>query len=145
MRLSLLGSACTSAVLFTILTLPLQAQAAPQKFNIMIVGTGANAIHLHCRDASLLSNCIDGLNGLSRKNAARLKILSPKLRQELAQSLSSVQDHSSECLAMRVYQYPRGYPEKNAGAQPKVSDCTSAARVKVLMVGVKKADLSGQK
>lgn len=33
-----------------------------------------------------------------------------------------------ECFTMRVFSYPKGFPDKDATALPKVSDCTPASR-----------------
>lgn len=130
MRFPLLTSACTSAVLSTILTLPLLAQPAPKNVTIQLAGIGTNSLQLHCQDAKDLSQCVDGVQGLSAKDKSLLKGMAPELQKQLDEALSRAQDRSNTCFAMRVYEFPKGFPEKDGKAQAKVSDCTSASLVK---------------
>ena len=128
MRLSPLGSACTTAVLSTILTLPLLAQPAPKNVTIQLAGIGTSSLRLHCKDVKDLSQCVDGAQGLSPQEMKRLKAMTPKLQKQLDEELSKAQDRSGTCFTMRVFEFPKGFPDKNAKAQPKVSECTPASR-----------------
>lgn len=130
MRISLLASARTSAVLSVVLALPLLAQSVPLVTRLIVVGKGTNRIEVRCKDAKDLKQCVDEMQGRSPKEMERLKGLAPKLQQQLKEELSKTQDRSGRCFALRVYEYPKGFPEKNGNAGAKVSDCTSAALVK---------------
>lgn len=144
MRFSLLASACTSAVMTAVFTLPLLAQPAPQKTQLTVMGVGKSRIELHCKDTQDLKQCVDGVQGLSQKEKKRLKALAPQLQKQLNEALSKAKDRSGTCFALRVYEFPKGFPENGANAQPKVSDCTSAALVKEKPVEAKKARAKGQ-
>jgi hypothetical protein len=130
MRFSLLASACTTAVLSTLLTLPLLAQPAPKQVKLVIAGNGKHSVPLHCKDVKDLSQCIDIMHGLSPKELKRLKKMAPELQKKLDEALSKTKDRSGRCFALKVYEFPKGYPEKNTKARAKVSDCTSASLVK---------------
>ena len=131
MRFSLLASACTTAVLSTLLTLPLLAQPAPKQVKVIVAGNGKHSVRqLHCKDVKDLSQCIDSMHGLSPKELKRLKKMAPELQKKLDEALSKSKDRSGTCFALKVYEFPKGYPEKHGMARAKVSDCTSAALVK---------------
>lgn len=144
MRLSLWTSACTSAVLTTALTLPLLAQSAPQQLTLTVAGTGKNRIELRCKDAKDLTQCVDGVQGLSSKQKSQLKAMAPQLEKQLKQELSQAKDGSGSCFALRVFAFPKGFPEKNGKVQAKVSDCTSAALVKEKSAVMQRARVKGQ-
>ncbi len=137
MRLSLFISACTSAVLTSVFAVPLLAQPAPKTSaltvpkagSFTVVGQGGNRIGVQCKDTKDLGRCMDGVQGLSAQEKRQLKVLVPKLQTAIGESLAGAQDRSGECFTIRVYQYPKGFPEKNAKALPKVSDCTPSARL----------------
>lgn len=134
MRLSLLASACTGAVMTAVFTLPLLAQSTSSVTQLIIPGKDNSKIVVRCKDGKDLSQCVDGIQGLSSKEKSQLKLELPKLRAELkgevAKAMSKAQADKSACFALRVYEYPKGFPEKDAKAQAKVSDCTSAALAK---------------
>lgn len=134
MRLSLITSACTTAVLTAVFTLPLPAQSTSSVTQLIIPGKGNSRIEVRCKDGQDVSQCIDGVQGLSAKEKSHLKLELPKLKaglkDELAKAMAKAQAEKNACFALRVYQYPNGFPEKDAKARAKVSECTSAANVK---------------
>lgn len=130
MRFSLLASACTTAVLSTILTLPVLAQPSPKQVKLVIAGNGKHSVQMHCKDVKDLSQCIDSVHGLSPKEMKQLKKMAPKLQKQLDEALSKRKDRTGTCFALKVYEFPKGYPEKHGKARAKVSDCTSASLVK---------------
>lgn len=130
MRLSLITSACTIAVLSVVCTLPLSAQSTSLVTQLIIPGKGKNKIEVRCKDGQDLSQCVDGVQGLSSKEKSQLKLDLPKLQAGLQEALAKAQADNNECFALRVYAYPKGFPEKDGKAQAKVSECTSAANVK---------------
>ena len=144
MRLSLVTSACTTAVLSTVLTLPLLAQSAPQITRMTVVGKGKHAIHMQCKDGEALGQCIDGAQGLSSKEKSHLKAMAPKLQAELAKALAKSRADSNACFALRVFTFPKGFPEKDGKVQAKVTECTSAALVKEKPAVMQRGRVKGQ-
>ncbi len=128
MRLSLYRSACTSAVALTLVALPCLAQSA-ESFTIQMP---AQHTQVTCGDVSHLKACIDAQDQLSAKEKAKLNAMMPSLKQELADSLKQYEASAHPCLMLKVYQYPKGYPEAGAGAaaEPTISVCESAAAVR---------------
>jgi hypothetical protein len=112
----------------------LSAQSTSLVTQLIIPGKGKNKIEVRCKDGQDLSQCVDGIQGLSSKEKSQLKLELPKLQAglkgELAEAMAKAQADKNACFALRVYAYPKGFPEKNGKAQAKVSECTSAANVK---------------
>ncbi|MGC8550270.1 MAG: hypothetical protein ACP5M4_11275 [Acidobacteriaceae bacterium] len=110
------------------------AQSTSSVTQLIVPGKGNNKIVVRCKDGQELSQCIDGVQGLSAKEKGQLKLELPKLqtglKDELAKAMAKAQADKNACFALRVYAYPKGFPEKNGKAQAKVSECTSAANVK---------------
>ncbi len=137
MRLSLITSitsACTTAVLTAVFTLPLLAQSTPSVTQLIVPGKGKSKIEVRCKNTKDLAQCVDGMQGLSAKDKSLLKGMAPQMQKQLDEALdkaqSKAQDRSNTCFALRVYQFPKGFPEKNSKVRAKVSDCTNAATVK---------------
>jgi hypothetical protein len=119
-----------TAALSVVCTLPLLAQSTSSVTQLIIPGKGKNRIEVRCKNTKDLAQCVDGVQGLSAKDKSLLKGMAPRLQKQLDEALSRAQDRSNTCFALRVYQYPKGFPEENGKAQAKVSECTSAAHVK---------------
>jgi hypothetical protein len=123
MRFSLYRSACTSAVALTLMALPCLAAQA-DSFTLQIPAQHASVT---CKDPSHLKACIDAQSRLNAKEKAELTAALPSLKQQIEQGLAKQEVSSHACLTLRMYQYPQGYPETGAHAQPKISVCEPAA------------------
>lgn len=130
MRVSRIGLLRLGAVLAVMSALPCLGQSQ------------LTVITIHTNHASKLS-----VPGVQQKAQAKLQEKSQKqLQEQLQKKLSAevmlkmqelkrknapageTQLAQRGCFTMRVFQYPKGFPEKNARALPKVSDCTPASR-----------------
>ena len=124
MRFSLYRSACTSAVASVLIALPCMAQSAPKA---PAINTTTSTFTVSCKDASHLVGCIDTQKSLSKQDQEKLKAMMPSLQTMARQGINAHHNASGKCLALKVYKFPRNYPETNAGAAPSITTCESAS------------------
>lgn len=122
MRFSLYRSACTSAVALTLMALPCLALPT----NSFTIQMPAQHTSVTCKDPQHMKACIDAQSQLSAKEKAKLNAMLPSLKPQLAQALEKEEASSHPCLMLKMYRYPKGYPEKDGNAKPKITVCEPA-------------------
>ena len=126
MRFSLYRSACTSAVALTLIAAPCLAQSAADSFTLAVP---AQHLSVTCKDPQHMKACMDAQSQLNAKEKAKLTAMLPSMQQELADSLAKAEASAHPCFKLKVYQYSKGYPEKDESAKPKISACTPGALI----------------